>query len=122
MDAKLLNQLLVIFVIIGLFCLLLYTLFFKPPVLEVLDLDDSYLEQVVSVSGTVKNLKEINNNLFFNLCNYSACVKVVYFNFSQNNYSLINESFSFKKKATVIGKFTLYEKEKEIILYKFEIE
>jgi len=120
MDEKKLNLFLIFTIIISLLIFLFCTLFFKAPILDLLSPDSSLLEQVVLVSGNLKDFSLENNNLFFKICNLSSCIDVVYFNPSKTNVDLLQNAFSFKKEIKITGKYTLYQNKPEIILYKFE--
>lgn len=121
MNLEKLNIYLVILTIISLFLLFIFSFFFKPPVVSIDKDFEKHLDKVVLVSGTIKEVSLKENNLFFQICKYSRCVKVVYFNASKNEIDVLNKASLRKQEVKIIGKVTLYNDQPEIILYKFEV-
>ncbi len=122
MTFKSLNIYLIILTVTSLFILFLYTFFYTPLEISLLENNTLHLEKVVSVSGNLKNLELKENNLFLEACNYSKCLKAVYFNISKNNHELLNNAYLYNKQVKLTGKYTLYNKKEEIIIYKFEVK
>lgn len=121
MEIKTFNYVLIILTVIGLFTLYLYTSFSTPLEISLLDNNLEHLEKVVLVSGTIKNFTPKNNHLFFEVCNYSKCLKAVYFNISKNNLSFLESAYILNKSINLTGKYTLYNDKPEIIIYKYEV-
>ncbi len=122
MDLKSFNYFLIILTIIGLLTLFLYTFFYSPKEISLLEDNKLYLDKVILLSGTIKNYSLKENHLFFSVCNYSKCVPVVYFNVSKNNSNKIYAAYLEKKTVKVTGKYILYNQKEEIILYKYEVK
>jgi hypothetical protein len=122
MNFKSLNYFIIVLTVIGLLSLFLYTFFYNPKEISLLEDNTKYLDKVISVSGTIKNYNLRENNLFFEVCNYSKCMPVVYFNVSKNNSQIIKDIYLLKKEIKVSGKYTLYNQKQEVILYKYEVK
>jgi hypothetical protein len=122
MNFKSLNYFIIVLTVIGLLSLFLYTFFYNPKEISLLEDNTKYLDKVISVSGTIKNYNLRENNLFFEVCNYSKCMPVVYFNVSKNNSQTIKDIYLLKKEIKVTGKYILYNQKQEVILYKYEVK
>lgn len=121
MNVEKLNIYLIILTIISLFLLFIFSYLYKPTEITVTKDLSNYLNKVVSISGNIKEITLKENNLFFNICDFSRCVKIVYFNPSKNSKDIINSAYANKKKINVTGKVELYNNEFEIILYKYKV-
>lgn len=122
MNFKNLNKYLIILVVFGLFLLFLHTIFYTPKEISLLEDNTKYLNKVVAIEGVLKNLNLKNNHLFFEICEFSRCLTLVYFNISSKNLELLNEANLKNKTVKVIGNLELYNQKQQIIVYKFEVK
>lgn len=122
MRFKSLNIYLLITIIFGLISLFVYTFFYSPTEISLLEDNTEYLEKVVSLKGTLKDLSLVSNNSFFYICSYSKCLKAVYFNIPSKDYDLLKQAILNNQQVKVTGKYTIYREAEEIIVYKFEVQ
>lgn len=117
MSYKFFKNLMLIIVIIGILLIIVYTYFYQPPSLSLLNDNSNYLDKVVSITGSIKNLQEKNNVLQFQVCKYTRCIDSVLFNVSKFQESKIKSRSIDKQTTTVIGKLTEYNNSLEIMVY-----
>lgn len=122
MNSKKFNIFLIIFLLLGFVLFFLKILFYSPPLISLLEDNQGFVEKVVNVSGTLKNIEVKDKLVFFEVCELSRCLDVVYFNPSKKNKELLGNASVLRKKILLNGKLTIYENSLELILYKFEVE
>jgi len=120
MNFKFFKNLMLIITIIGVLLIVIYTNFYEPPSLNLLKDNSKYLDKVVSITGSLKNLQTKNNVLLFQVCKHTRCVNCVLFNANKFQESKIKSQTINKLDITIVGKLTEYNNSLEIIVYEIK--
>ena len=98
-----------IFALISLSLLLFSIYFFSPQTYSVSEflIVDSY--DVVTLFGSVRNIKNTNTTYFFNLCDGSKCLECVFFNPSIHQKQLLISDNLIRVTGKLEGKFLVYK-------------
>jgi hypothetical protein len=115
---KFFKRFIIIVAILGTLLLIFHTIFFNYHLLNFYEDNTIYLDEVVKITGKVKDITLKENILFFKVCQYSRCLDSVYFNISKSKQDLFYDMQNSKLSYEFIGKYTLYNNKPEFIVYK----
>ena len=114
------KRIVILFSIIGLILLVVYSELFMPQEQPISNLSNLKEGTIVSISGIIKNVSEENNYVKFNLCENTSCIQSILFNPSRNQLNLINNYGITKERAVISGQYKMYMDTPEIIVYNIK--
>jgi len=120
MDNVYFKKIIIIASILGVLLLFFLSKTYDPPLLDLTEDNSMFLEKVVMVCGTIKNLEKNKNNLFFEVCDKSKCLSSVYFNIGNKENKYLTNNFLNSKKVCLEGRYTTYNSNPELIIFKID--
>ncbi len=120
MNEILFKRIVILFSIVGLILLVVYSFFFVPEEQSISSLPTLKEGTIVSTSGIIKELAVKDNLVQFQLCEYSICIQAVLFNPSNSQLDVLNNLSITKENTRLSGQYKLYMDNPEIIVYNIE--
>ena len=120
MNELVFKRTIIIFSILGLFLLIVYSLLFVPKAISISSIQDQKEGGIINVVGIIKDVSSKDNIIRFNICENTSCVSCVLFNANKNQYALINQYSLSKSEGRVSGQYKIYMNSPEVIVYNVD--
>jgi len=114
------KRIIIIFSIIGLILLVIYSLFFNPQEQPISNLSNLKEGTIISVIGIIKDVSINNNLVTFSFCENTSCVQSILFNPSSKQLDQITKYSTTKERVVISGQYKTYLGTPEIIIYNIK--